>query len=425
MTSGSAISLGIAVDGEESFKSALTAINAQIKALGAGVEAAAASMGTLGSDEESAAKKTELLGKTIEANKQKLEILSKQYEAAQAKLQELAKAMEEAQKSGDPQAIEKATNAYNKQAGVVADLSTKMSKTETEISKASKAMEAGGEAAEEEGEGLEEAGEKSDDLSEKISKMSKIMTTEFVAKAAKAVISALKEIGKAAIDAGKTIVSSYADYEQLTGGVETLFKGSSKTVMQYANEAYKAAGMSANEYMETVTGFSASLISSLGGDTEKAAQYANRAIVDMSDNANKMGTDMQSIQNAYQGFAKQNYNMLDNLKLGYGGTKEEMARLIADASKMTDVQRQLGITVDESSMSFDNIVNAISVMQQSMGIAGTTAKEASATISGSIGMLSTSFQNLVTGLGDANADIGTLVNNVIESFTTMLTNVTP
>ena len=149
-----------------------------------------------------------------------------------------------------------------------------------------------------------------------------------------------------------------ANMEQQVGGVETLFKDSANTVIANANKAYKTAGMSANNYMETVTSFSASLWQSLGGDTAKAASYADRAIVDMSDNANKMGTNMRDIQNAYQGFAKQNYTMLDNLKLGYGGTQEEMKRLISDASKMTDVQKELGVTVDASSLSFGNIVNA-------------------------------------------------------------------
>ena len=165
----------------------------------------------------------------------------------------------------------------------------------------------------------------------------------------------------------KSATDSFSEYQQLEGGVETLFKDSAGIIKDYAMDAYKTAGISANQYMETVTGFSASLIQSLGGDTEKAANYANRALVDMSDNANKMGSSMESIQNAYQGFAKQNYTMLDNLKLGYGGTKEEMERLIEDASKMTAEQEKLGITVDANSTSFGNIVNAISVMQEHPG----------------------------------------------------------
>lgn len=227
---------------------------------------------------------------------------------------------------------------------------------------------------------------------------------------------AIGAVGSAFINVGKQAVSSYAEYEQLVGGVDTLFKDTSLKVQEYANNAYKTAGLSANEYMETVTSFSASLISSLDGDTEKASEVANRAIIDMSDNANKMGTDISSIQNAYQGFAKQNYTMLDNLKLGYGGNKTEMERLIADAARMTDVQKELGVTVDEGDLSFANIANAISVVQKNMGIMGTTSLEASDTITGSTGSMQSAWQNLITGIADDNADFETLVNNLVESI---------
>lgn len=210
-----------------------------------------------------------------------------------------------------------------------------------------------------------------------------------------------------------------AALEQSLGGVETLFKESADTVKQYAAEAYKTAGVSSNEYMEQVTSFSASLLQSLGGDTAKAAEYANRALVDMSDNANKMGTDIGSIQWAYQGFAKANYTMLDNLKLGYGGTKEEMARLIKDASEMTDIQEKLGITVDSSSMSFGNIINAISVMQESLGIAGTTSKEAATTISGSLASMKAAFSNVLGGL-TLGQDITPALNGLADTVTTFL-----
>ena len=227
---------------------------------------------------------------------------------------------------------------------------------------------------------------------------------------------AISSVGSAFINVGKQAVQSYAQYEQLVGGVDTLFGESSAKVQEYASNAYKTSGMSANQYMETVTSFSASLISSLDGDTAQASEVANRAIIDMSDNANKMGTDISMIQNAYQGFAKQNYTMLDNLKLGYGGTKTEMERLIADASKMTDVQNELGITVAEGDMSFANIANAISVVQKNMGLMGTTALEASGTISGSTGSMKSAWENLVTGIADDNADFETLVNNLVESI---------
>ena len=239
-----------------------------------------------------------------------------------------------------------------------------------------------------------------------------------VAGATTAIATGLAAMGKAALD-------GYADYEQLVGGVDTLFKSSSQTIQDYANQAYKTAGVSANKYMETVTSFSASLIQSLDGDTEKAAKYADMAMVDMSDNANKMGTNIESIQNAYQGFAKQNYTMLDNLKLGYGGTQAEMERLVQDAAANVEAQERLGITVDATSLSFGNIVQAIHVVQDSLGILGTTSLEAESTISGSIGMLKASFDNLIVGFGNADADIATLCDNVINSFMLVVDNITP
>lgn len=225
-------------------------------------------------------------------------------------------------------------------------------------------------------------------------------------------------VGALSTALGGLVVSatkSYADLEQNIGGVETLFKDSADTVIENAKRAYETAGMSANEYMETVTGFSASLLQSLGGDTEKAASYADRAITDMADNANKMGTAMESIQYAYQGFAKQNYTMLDNLKLGYGGTKEEMQRLISDASKLTDIQEELGITVDKNSMSFGNIVNAISIIQKNMGIMGTTSLEASTTITGSVNSMKAAFDNFLNGSGTPE--------QLSETIVTALTNI--
>lgn len=246
-----------------------------------------------------------------------------------------------------------------------------------------------------------------------------------VLKAAKVGIAGVTAIAGATSTLTGLAVKSYASYEQLVGGVETLFDKSADAIERYAQRAYQTAGLSANDYMETVTGFSASLLQSLDGDTKKAADYADRAVQDMSDNANKMGTDISSIQWAYQGFAKQNYTMLDNLKLGYGGTKEEMARLIQDASEMTDVQEKLGITVDSSSTSFGNVVNAISVMQESMGIAGTTAKEAATTIEGSGNAMKAAWQNVLTGFADENQNLGSLLTTAIESTATYASNIVP
>ncbi|MGT2755369.1 hypothetical protein [Streptococcus ovis] len=271
------------------------------------------------------------------------------------------------------------------------------------------------------------------------------------------------KIGQVAVKAGKVMatglavgvtalatlsgvaVKSYADYEQLVGGVETLFGAGGKSLEEYAQsvgksvadasaeydklmnaqntvlknskDAYRTAGLSANAYMETVTSFSASLIQSVGGDTEKAAKLADQTIVDMSDNANKMGTSMELIQNAYNGFSKQNYTMLDNLKLGYGGTKEEMERLLADAEKIS------GIKYDISS--FADVTEAIHVMQEKMGIAETTSREASSTISGSIGMVKAAWENFLAGMSDPDQDFSALVGNLTDSIKIMLDNIIP
>ena len=211
-------------------------------------------------------------------------------------------------------------------------------------------------------------------------------------------------------------VNNYAEYEQLVGGVETLFKNASKKVQQYASEAYRTSGMSANDYMANATAFSASLINSLGGDTEKAAEYANRAMVSMSDNANKMGTSIESIVQTYQSLSRGNFAMLDNLKLGYGGTKAELERLIKDAASYTDIQKEMGVTVDASSMSFDNIVNAIAVVQGKLGVAGATAAEAGTTIEGSVNSMKAAWANLITGIADKNADLEGLVGDFVTTI---------
>lgn len=261
----------------------------------------------------------------------------------------------------------------------------------------------------------------------------------------------LAAVGAASAAVGavsKAAIDSYANYEQLVGGVETLFGDSADVVKGYAEEAFSTVGMSCNDYMETVTGFAASLVSSLDDDTAKAAEKANTAVSDMADNANKMGTDLQSIQNAYQGFAKQNYTMLDNLKLGYGGTKEEMERLLEEAEKIQ--KTKFGIDVDYDVSSFSDIVDAIHVVQTEMGISGltakqaaeavasgamteeeafdamgTTAKEASTTIQGSISTMQGAWQNLMTGIADPAQDFDKLLGDVIDSVVTVSNNLMP
>lgn len=257
--------------------------------------------------------------------------------------------------------------------------------------------------------GIDETGKKMSGLGEKIK--------NGLAAAGKAAVVGVTAAATAVGALGTKAVQAYADYEQLVGGVETLFKDSQDKVMEYANNAYKTAGLSANEYMEMVTSFSASLLQSLDGDTSAAAEKANLALTDMSDNANKMGSDMTLIQNAYQGFAKANYTMLDNLKLGYGGTQAEMQRLLEDAEKIS------GIKYDISS--YADIVDAIHVVQTEMGITGTTAKEAASTIQGSFGMVKAAWQNLVTGLADPEQDLGTLVGNFTDSIVVAGNNLIP
>lgn len=257
---------------------------------------------------------------------------------------------------------------------------------------------------------------------------------------------AIKTGSKALIDFGKQSIESYAEYEQLVGGVETLFGAGGKSLEEYAasmgksieevenkywdlrqannevlhnaDKAFQTAGLSANQYMETVTSFSASLIQSLGGDTIKAAEYADMAIIDMADNANKMGTSIDMIQNAYQGFAKQNYTMLDNLKLGYGGTQTEMYRLLQDAQRLDETfDADFSISSKgQLQADFADIVKAIHIVQENMGIAGATAMEAGTTIEGSVNSMKAAWSNLVTGIADENADIEVLIRNLVMSI---------
>nr|DAE19422.1 MAG TPA: tail tape measure protein [Podoviridae sp. ctyDR6] len=240
--------------------------------------------------------------------------------------------------------------------------------------------------------------------------------------AGQAIVAGVKAVAGAVKNIGEAAIQSYGEYEQLIGGVETLFKSSADTVMQYAANAYQTAGMSANEYMTTVTAFSASLLQSMGGDTDAAAEKANLAITDMSDNANKMGSSMESIQNAYSGFAKQNYTMLDNLKLGYGGTKEEMQRLLDDANALNAAQgNYTNYTID----SYADIVDAIHTVQTEMGITGTTAEEAASTIEGSVNMMKSAWSNLVAGIADDNADLDKLIENFTYSVSKAAENIIP
>ena len=250
---------------------------------------------------------------------------------------------------------------------------------------------------------VESTGTKTDTLASK----AKTMIKAFVAAYA---VQEIAKLGKAALDA-------YAQYEQLEGGVQKIFgKEAADTVMKNANKAYQTAGMSANQYMETVTSFSASLIQSMGGNTEAAAGVADMAIRDMSDNANTFGTNMQSIQDAYQGFAKQNYTMLDNLKLGYGGTKEEMQRLLQDAEKLTGKKYDIN--------NLNDVYEAIHAIQEEYNITGTTSKEASKTVEGSINMMKASWENLLTAMGSGKG-VSDALDKFLDSLNTVAKNVAP
>lgn len=371
--------LKIGLEGEKEFKKALADINQSFKVLGSEMKLATSQFDKNDKSVEALAARNKVLRKEIDEQTTKIDTLRKA-------LQNAATSFGENDRRTQNWQIQ-----LNNAEAVLNDMNRELDENE-------KAIKEGGKAAEESGGKFEGFG--------------KVLKTVGVALGAVAVAA-----GAAAVKLGKEVIAAYADYEQLVGGVDTLFKDSSQEIQRYAANAYKTAGLSANEYMETVTGFSASLIQSLGGDTEKAAKYADMAITDMSDNANKMGTDMSSIQNAYQGFAKQNYTMLDNLKLGYGGTKQEMERLLADAEKISGVKYDIS--------SYADVVEAIHVMQESMDIAGTTAKEAEATISGSVNALKSAVSNLIVGFGDADADMELLCNNMVDAFKTVVANITP
>ena len=406
--------LKIGLEGEKEFKKALSEINQSFKVLGSEMKLVSSQFDKNDKSVQALSARNSVLNKEIEAQKSKIETLRAALQNAsdsfgetdrrtqnwQIQLNNAEAALNDMERelSDNNVALEEANSNYGRAGDALEDMDSEMDDVT--------------DSADDMGDEIDEAGDAAEKSESKFKGLGTVLKT--VGAAMGAVVIAA---GAAAVKLGKEVIDAYADYEQLVGGVDTLFKDSSQELQSYAANAYKTAGMSANDYMETVTGFSASLIQSLGGDTEKAVKYADMAITDMSDNANKMGTDMTAIQNAYQGFAKQNYTMLDNLKLGYGGTKEEMERLLADAQAIS------GIEYDISS--YADVVDAIHVIQTSMDITGTTAKEAEHTISGSINSMQAAIQNLIVGFGDANADIGMLCGNVVDAFQDVLTNITP
>lgn len=412
MADNMGIKLG--VEGEKEFKKSLAEINQSFKVLGSEMKLVSSQFDKNDNSVQALSARNTVLNKEIDAQKQKIETLrqalanaSESFGKTDRRTQSWQIQLNNAEASLN--GMERELNSNN---SALEQAKTDIEGTEKSLEKVDGRLDDTAESADDMGDEIKDAGDKADKSKERFSKLGSVLKGVGVAMGAVVTAAAAT-----AVKLGKEVVNAYADYEQLVGGVDTLFKGSSQKLQSYASNAYKTAGLSANDYMETVTGFSASLIQSLGGDTDKSVKYANMAITDMADNANKMGTDMSLIQNAYQGFAKQNYTMLDNLKLGYGGTKEEMQRLLSDAEKIS------GIKYDISS--YADVVDAIHVMQESMDIAGITAKESEGTISGSVNALKSSVTNLVVGFGDANADLDVLCENVVTAFQTVLENISP
>lgn len=378
--------LKIGVEGEKEFKKALSDINQTFKVLGSEMKLVSSEFDKQDKSVAAVAARNEVLNKAIDAQKDKIATLES--------------------------ALKNAADSFGENDRRTQNWIVQLNNAKAELNGMERELDNSAEAADDLGDELKESGDEAVSSGGKFEKLGSVLKGVGAAMGAVALAA-----GAAAVKLGKEVISAYADFEQLVGGVDTLFGDASQTVQNYAANAFKTAGMSANEYMETVTGFSASLIQSLGGDTAKAAEVADMAITDMADNANKMGTDLSAIQTAYQGFAKQNYTMLDNLKLGYGGTKSEMERLLADAEKISGIKYDLS--------SFSDLTEAIHVIQTEMGITGTTAKEATETISGSMAGMQSAIDNLMAGLGNADADIEMLIGNVVEAFGHVVDNVVP
>lgn len=376
----------IGIDGEKEFRESLRAMGQQLKTLGTEMKAVTSAFDVDNDSQKKLAAQSDVLNRQLEVQQQRLGEVQKALDYAKANYSENSSEVQRWQ-----QALNNATTDVNR---------TKKQLNELET-------------------GVENVGDAMDGAGQKTSLFGDMLKSNLLGDAIKSGIKAVASGIKSLISSA---VEGYGESEQLVGGVETLFGSSANTVIKNAENAYKTAGLFANAYMETVTSFSASLLKSMGNDTEAAAKKADQALTDMSDNANKMGTDMQSIQNAYQGFAKQNYTMLDNLKLGYGGTKEEMQRLIDDANALNAAQ---GNYTNYSIESYADIVDAIHTVQTEMGITGTTALEASTTVEGSINSMKAAYQNFVTRLGDQNADIGALTEELIQSAGNVAENVLP
>lgn len=376
----------IGIDGEKEFRESLRAMGQQLKTLGTEMKAVTSAFDVDNDSQKKLAAQSDVLNRQLEVQQQRLGEVQKALDYAKANYSENSSEVQRWQ-----QALNNATTDVNRTKKQLNDLET----------------------------GVEDVGDAMDGAGQKTSVFGDVLKANLLGGA---IVSGIKAMASGIKSLISGAIEDYGKSEQLVGGVETLFVSSADTVIKNAENAYKTAGLSANAYMKTVTSFSASLLKSMGNDTEAASKKADQALTDMSDNANKMGTDMQSIQNAYQGFAKQNYTMLDNLKLGYGGTKEEMQRLIDDANALNAAQ---GNYTNYTIENYADIVDAIHTVQTEMGITGTTALEASTTIDGSIDSMKAAYANFVAGLGDQNADIGALTEALIQTAGTVAKNVLP
>lgn len=402
-------------------KSSMQEAGRYIRLANSEFKAATAGMDDWSKSADGLSAKTRQLNTILQAQTRQLDSLEAQY----------AKVVEE--QGENSKGAEELKIKINNQKAAIAQTQTQLVKYESDLEEVTKGTKDAGKAAEEAANGG--------------FTILKGAMANLVAQGISACISGLKDLGSSLINLGKQALESYGEFEQLEGGIQKLFGAGGMSIEEYAasvgktvdeiegeynnlmsaqeqvmanaQNAYRTAGLSANDYMETVTSFSASLISGLNGDTEEAARIADIAIQGMSDNANTFGTDIQSIQNAYQGFAKGNFTMLDNLKLGYGGTKEEMLRLVNESGVLEEAVE----SIDD--VSFDQIILAIEATQERMGIAGTTAREASKTIQGSVNAMQAAWQNLVTGIADDNADFRELMDNFIDSLMTALDNILP
>lgn len=453
-----AVNIGpkIGIDGESEFKASLRSITQQAKELESEMKAVTTAFTSETGAQQRASATAEVLTKQIANQRERVSLLDKAYQNNKNKLDTLRQALTEATSryGANSTEVAKAATAYDKQVEATSRAKTALNNAQAALNKMGAQLEQTtaktGEtekATESFGAAMLEAGQKSSLFGEMLKAN---LLGDAIKSGISAAANAVKGIGSAFLGAAKESLSGYGDYEQLVGGVQTLFNqtdlslpdfaaqarktvqevlpewgkltAGARIVQNNAEQAWKTAGLSANDYMETATASAAAMVNSLGGDTAEAAKLTDVAITDMADNVNKMGSSMDSVQDAYSGFAKQNYTMLDNLKIGYGGTKEEMQRLLSDANKLNAAQgKYTNYTID----SYADIVRAIHDVQTEMGITGTTAKEASSTILGSISSAKAAWKNFLIGVADSDADIISLGENLAESLGTVADNVLP